>query len=78
MGFSTTEAQIAAHESWARTPDRAARTANGRRAFLERFERMVDPESQLAPEVRALMAESARKAHYRRMALKSAQARSRS
>lgn len=76
--FSPLQAQIAAHESWARTVDRAARTADARRAFLDRFERQVDPEGVLAPEVRAKMAESARKAHFRRMALRSAQARKRS
>jgi hypothetical protein len=76
--FSPLQAQIAAHESWAKTTDRAARTANGRRAFMERFERQVDPDGVLPEAVRTQMAESARKAHYRRMALKSAKARARS
>ena len=40
--------QIAAHESWAHTDDRAARTAPARKAALDRFEREVDPEGTLA------------------------------
>lgn len=62
-------ASIAAHESWARTPDRAARTANARRALDEKFlkEAGGDP----------IRAEHLRKAYYRRLALKSAKARRR-
>lgn len=67
--------QIAAHESWARTTDRSARTANARRAMADRFEREVDPDGTLLPAERAKRAESARKAYYLRLALKSAQAR---
>ena len=70
-------AQLAAHESWARTDDPSARTAPARRAFLDRFERAVDPEGKLPPQVRARRAESARKAYFARLALKSAQARKR-
>ena len=66
---------IGAHESWARTADRTARTAPGRRAFLERFEREVDPDNVLPPAERARRAEHARKAYFQRLALKSAQAR---
>lgn len=66
---------IGAHESWARTPDRAARTAPGRRAFLDRFERLVDPAGELPEAERAKRAENARKAYFQRLALKSAQAR---
>lgn len=66
---------IGAHESWARTPDRTARTSAGRRAFLARFEREVDPDGTLTPEERTRRAESARKAYFARLALKSAQAR---
>jgi hypothetical protein len=68
---------IAAHESWARTEDRAARTAPGRKAMLDKFERQVDPDGTLAPAERAIRAEHARKAHFKRLALKSAQARRR-
>jgi hypothetical protein len=69
--------QIAAHESWAHTDDRPARTANARRAMLDKFERQVDPDGALAPAERAKRAEHARKAHFKRLALKSAQARRR-
>lgn len=69
--------QIAAHESWARTEDRTARTANARKAMLDKFEQEVDPDGTLAPAERAKRAEHARKAHFKRLALKSAQARRR-
>lgn len=68
-------ASIAVHESWARTPDRAARTAPAREAFLERFEREVDPDGVLDPVERSRRAESKRKAYFARLALKSARAR---
>jgi hypothetical protein len=70
-------AQAAVHTSWARTGDRTARTASARRAFDKRFEREVDPEGKLALAERARRAESAKKAHFARLALKSAQARRR-
>ena len=70
-------AQIAAHESWAHTIDRSARTANARKAMLDKFERQVDPEGKLSPAERAVRAAHARKAHFKRLALKSAQARRR-
>jgi hypothetical protein len=68
-------AQLAAHESWAQTPDRTARTSNARAALEAKFERQVDPEGILPPDERARRAESARKAHYARLALASAKAR---
>jgi len=68
--------RIGAHESWARTPDRAARTAAARRSFLARFDAEVDPDGVLSPAERAVRAEHARKAHFQRLALKSAKARS--
>jgi hypothetical protein len=60
-------AQIAAHESWAKTPDRTARTAKARAALEEKFltEAGGDP----------VRAEHLRKAHFARLALKSAQSR---
>jgi hypothetical protein len=70
-------AQLAAHTSWAHTEDRSARTAAGRKAALDRFEREVDPDGLLDPRERELRAASARKAHFTRLALKSAQARRR-
>lgn len=68
-------ARIAAHASWATTPDRKARTAPARAAFLQRFEDEVDPDRVLPEAERLIRAEHARKAHYLRLALKSAQAR---
>jgi hypothetical protein len=70
-------AQIAAHESWAQTENRSARTLPARNALLDKFEKQVDPDGTLLPAERAKRAENARSAHYRRMALKSAQVRRR-
>lgn len=44
---------------------------------MERFEREVDPDGVLDPVERAQRAAHARKAYFQRLALKSAQARSR-
>jgi hypothetical protein len=68
-------ATLAAHESWAATADASARTAPARAALVAKFERNVDPDGVLNPAERARRAESARKAHYTRLALLSAQAR---
>jgi len=67
--------RAASHASWARTPDRAARTAKARQAATDRFERQVDPDGVLAPAERARRAASARKAYFATLALKSVQAR---
>lgn len=58
---------IAAHESWANTPDRSARTAPARRALEQKFLDAAGGDPRRA--------ESLRKAHFARLALKSAQAR---
>lgn len=68
-------ARIAAHTSWAVTPDREARTRPARNAFLARFERQVDPDGVLAPAERHRRAESARQAYFQRLALKSSLSR---
>ncbi|GMA19903.1 hypothetical protein GCM10025862_19240 [Arsenicicoccus piscis] len=60
-------ATLAAHESWAKTDDRSARTAPARRAFDERFLAQADGDP--------IRAEHLRRAHFTRLALKSAQAR---
>ena len=70
-------AQIAAHERWAKTPDRTSATAPARRALEAKFEREVDPDGKLSPIERAKRVENARKAYYARLALKSAEARRR-
>jgi hypothetical protein len=68
-------ARIAAHTRWAAEPDRTAATAPARRAAWDRFERQVDPDGILPAAERAKRAESARKAYYLGLALKSAKAR---
>ena len=50
-------------------------TENARRAFLDRFEREVDPDGLLSVEERRRRADHARRAHMLRLALWSAQAR---
>jgi hypothetical protein len=50
-------------------------TAPATAAFLERFEREVDPDSALDPEERARRAAHARSAYFKRLALKSAKVR---
>lgn len=45
--------------------------------MLDKFEQQVDPDGTLTPTERAKRAESARKAHFQRLAFKSAKARSR-
>jgi hypothetical protein len=70
-------AQIAANTRWSQTPDRTAATAAARQAADARFEALVDPNSELAPDVRARLAENARKAHFQRMNAKSAATRAR-
>lgn len=71
----TLRARLAAHRSWANTSDRRARTEKASKAFLERFEREVDPDGTLPPEVRHQRAESARKAYFAALAYRSARAR---
>ncbi|MGP5376395.1 hypothetical protein ACTXM8_10425 [Brachybacterium alimentarium] len=68
-------AKLAAHESWARTPNRSARTAKARAALMAKFEHEVDPDGTLPLAERARRAEHARKAYYTRLALKSAKSR---
>ena len=59
--------QIAAHESWANTPDRSARTAPARAALDAKFLEQAEGDP--------IRAEHLRKAHFARLALKSAQPR---
>lgn len=68
-------ARMAAHALHAKVEDPHAHTAPARRAFLDRFERQVDPDGTLDPDVRARRAEHARKAYFRKLALKSAKVR---
>jgi len=71
-GQRSLRARIAAHALHA-----AGRTNTGpaSAAFLRRFEREVDPEGQLAPDVRARRAEHALAAHMAALSLKASRAR---
>jgi hypothetical protein len=69
-------AQLAAHESWARTPDPASRTAKARAAAEGRWEakaRELHPDGDAELIVR--VAAHLKRAHFARMALASAKAR---
>jgi hypothetical protein len=68
-------ARIAANTRWSREPDRSAATAAGRAGLEAKFVREVDPNGQLSPQDLAVRVEAARRAHFLRMALKSAKAR---
>lgn len=67
---------LAAHVKWSRIADRSAATAPARRALEDRFVREA---RALAPDASdaqvAAMAESARKAYYRRLSLAGVEAR---
>ena len=67
MANRTLAASIAAHESWAATPDRTARTAPARQALEAKFLAEADGDP--------IRAEHLRRAHFKRLALKSAQVR---
>jgi hypothetical protein len=73
----SSDARIAAHESWARTPDRSARTAAARQGLTARFER--EARERLGPDASdrqvADAAESARKAFYSRLSAAGLRAR---
>jgi len=73
----TLAARIAAHTGWALTPDREVRTRPAREAFLARFERHVDPDNILTSRERHLRAESAKRAYFQSLALRSAKVRPR-
>jgi hypothetical protein len=74
----TLRARLAAHSLHAHVLDPTAHTAPARKAFLDRFEREVDPDGVLSPPDRARRAEHARKAYFTRLALASAKARRKS
>jgi hypothetical protein len=75
----STAARIAAHQSWANTLDRTARTEAARTGLLARFER--EARERLGEDATerqvADAAESARRAHYARMAAAGVAARQR-
>jgi hypothetical protein len=67
-------ARLAAYALHAQRDPRET-TANGRAAFLARFDREVDPQGLLEPDERRRRAEQARRAYFTRLALASAKAR---
>lgn len=67
-------AKLAAHTLHA-SVDSRVHTEPGRAAFLARFEKQVDPTGILDPKERARRAESARRAYFAGLALKSSKAR---
>jgi hypothetical protein len=66
--------RIGAHQLHA-THDSRELTQQARTAFLARFEREVDPRSELAPEERHRRARHARRVYFLRLALRSADIR---
>lgn len=69
--------RIGGHTSWARTPDRAARTAPARAAYQRRFEREADPDGTLPDAERLRRAKALQSAYMARLALRSSRARTR-
>jgi hypothetical protein len=67
-------ARLAAHTLHSRV-DGAQHTAPARAAFMDRFEKQVDPHSELDPAERARRAEHAKKAYFTGLSLKSARRR---
>lgn len=70
----TLRAKMAAHRLHA-TRDGREITANARQAFMDRFEKQVDPDGILPVPERARRAEHARKAYFTELALKSSKVR---
>jgi hypothetical protein len=73
-GEQSLRGRLAAHVLHARRDPRQT-TANGRAAFLARFEREVDPAGVLDPTERRRRAEHARRAYFTRLALAAVAAR---
>ena len=67
--------RIAAEVSWSRTADRSARTRPAREAFLNRFEKEVDPNGELPSDERRRRAEHAKRAYMLRLAKRAVAAR---
>jgi hypothetical protein len=67
-------ARLAAYALHAQRDPRET-TANGRAAFLARFDREVDPKGLLEPDERRRRAEQARRAYFTRLSLAAVKAR---
>ena len=65
---------MAAHARWSKN-DPVEGTSAARAKFLERFVDEVDPERELPEKERLRRAESARRAYFTKLALKSSRAR---
>lgn len=69
-------ARLAAHESWARTDDRAARTAPARQAMADRFVREAREKfGDLPDDELQRRAHHLRQAHFLRLSMAAARAR---
>ena len=71
-------AQIAAHDRWGRTADRAAATAPARAGLRAKFARQIDPDGELAssdPAELERRIDSLQRSHMLRMSLASKKAR---
>jgi hypothetical protein len=71
----STRASIAALTRWSRQDTRLGTQPAQQEANYGRFEREVDPDGELEPEERARRVRRLRRAHMRKLALLSAQAR---
>jgi hypothetical protein len=69
--------RIGANRRWSQVEDRVAETAPARQAFLDRFDREVDPDGVLDVAERGRRATNARRAYFAELGLRSAQARAR-
>ena len=67
--------RIGGYAKWARTDDWTKATEKARQAERDRYDKLVDPDGTLPPEVRRKKAEAARREHYSRMGQASAKAR---
>lgn len=68
-------AKVASNVRWSQEPDRVAATQPARDGLQRKFEDQVDPGRVLDPVERERRAESAKRAHFTRLAQKSARAR---
>lgn len=68
-------ARIAAYRSWANTRDPAERMKPAQQAFMDRFEREVDPEGVLPVHERIRRAEAAKKAYFTELSYKAVRSR---
>lgn len=67
-GPAVPSAHSGAEARWANVDDRTEALAPARKAFADRFEKMVDPDGKLDPAERATRAAVAKSEHFRAMA----------